>query len=102
MTFDSMIVIGQLQDLEQQIVATPQYVDSLQRAFVRGDRATILCSLLRSERHLRVMAETTACIKDQVVNADRLSGRLESLAELVLRAVRMVLGIRERGRQGPG
>src|SRR5262249_5723948 len=38
MTFDSMTVIGQLQDLEQQIAATPQYVDSLQRAFARGDR----------------------------------------------------------------
>jgi hypothetical protein len=91
MTFDSMTVIGQLQDLEQQIAATPQYVDSLQRAFARGDRADILYHLVHSEHHVRSMATTTACIRDHVVNMDGLGGMLESLAELVLRAVRMVL-----------
>ena len=91
MTFDTMAVIGQLQDLEQQIAATPRYVDSLQRAFVRGDRADILCNLVDSERHLRAMATTTASIRVQVVQVDGLDGMLESLAELVLRAVRVVL-----------
>lgn len=91
MTFDSLAVIEQLQDLEQQIAATPRYVDSLQRAFARGDRADILGNLVESERHLRAMATTTACVRDQIVDMDGLGGMLESLTELVLRAVRMVL-----------
>lgn len=91
MTFDSIAVIGQLQDLEQQIAATPQYRDSLQHAFAGGEGADILCNLVHSERHVRAMATTTACIRDQVVSMDGLDGTPESLAELVLRAVRMVL-----------
>lgn len=91
MTFDSIAVIEQLQELEQQIAATPQYVDSLQRAFACGDRADILCNLVHSERHLRTMATTTTRIRDQVVTVDGLDGTLESLGELILRAVRMVL-----------
>jgi hypothetical protein len=46
---------------------------------------------MHSERHVRAMATTTACIRDHVVNTDGLGGMPESLAELVLRAVRMVL-----------
>jgi hypothetical protein len=91
MTFDSISVIERLQDLERQIAGTPRYVDSLQRAFAQGDRADILYNLVHSERHLRAMATTTACIRDQVIEMDGLGGMVGSLAELVLRAVRMVL-----------
>lgn len=91
MTFDSVAILGQLQDLEQQIAAAPQYRDSLQRAFVRGDGADILCSLMHGERHVRAMATTTAHIKHRILTVDGLGGTLESLAELMLRAVRVVL-----------
>lgn len=63
MTFDSLAVIAQLQDLEQKIAAAPQYHDSLQHAFAHGAGADILSNLMDSERHVRAMAMTTARIK---------------------------------------
>lgn len=91
MTFDPIAILGQLQELEQQIAAAPQYRDSLQRAFGGGDGADILCNLMHGERHVRAMATATVNIKHQILTADGLGDTLESLAGLMLRAVRMVL-----------
>ena len=91
MTVNSLIVIKQLQELEQQVAQATPHAESLRDAWRRQDRQAFLCATLDAERHVCAMAQTTGCLKAQVVPADGLGDGLESLSELVLRAVRMVL-----------
>lgn len=87
MSLPSASLIQHLQDLEQQIADAPRYREALRASFDRRDRS----ALTDAKRHLRAMAVTTGHIKAQVIPADNLGVVLESLSELVLRAVRMVV-----------
>jgi hypothetical protein len=91
MTLNSPFLIRRLQELEQQIAEVPSHMGPLREAWERQDRPALLCANIDAERHIRAMAITTGHIKAQVVPADGLGDVLESLSELVLRAVRMVL-----------
>lgn len=91
MTFDSVSVLGQLQDLERQIADATKYLGALQGTHAGKDPAEIRRTVVGSERLITAMALTTSRIKTQVVDTDGLGPKVDSLAELALRAVRMVL-----------
>lgn len=91
MTFDSFYALEQLRALERYVAETPARVESLRLAYAREDRAEILCSLMDGERLLSAMAITAARLKELIVTTDGLGNSLESLSELVLRTVRMVV-----------
>jgi hypothetical protein len=91
MTFDSLYVLAQLQELERQIAETPRQIESLRLAYLREDRSEILCNLVDSQRLLSALVATTARLRTRIVATDGLGTSLEFLPELALRAVRMVL-----------
>jgi hypothetical protein len=91
MTFDSPFLIQRLRDLEQQIVDLPGHAEALGAAIDAHDCLAVIRTKIDTERHLRAMAMTTGHIKAQVLPADGLGGKVASLSELVLRAVRMVM-----------
>lgn len=91
MTFDSFYVLAQLQDLERRLAETPRQIESLRIAYRRADRPEILCNLVDSERLLSALAATTARLHARIIATDGLGASVESLPELALRAVRMVL-----------
>jgi hypothetical protein len=91
MTLNSSSLIQRLQELQQQIADATLCGASLQEAQHRQDRQAFLYASIDAERHVDRMAVTTGDIKAQVVPADDLGHEPESLSELVLRAVRIVL-----------
>lgn len=91
MTLNSSSLIQRLQELQQQIADATRCGTSLKDAWNRQDRQAFLCASIDAERHVDTMAVTAGDIKAQVVPADALGNEPESLSELVLRAVRMVL-----------
>jgi len=91
MTPNSLLLIQQLQKLQQQTEDVTRCRESMQDACHRQDHGAFLSASIDAERHVCMMAVTTGYIKAQVVPADHLGDALESLSELVLRAVRMVL-----------
>lgn len=90
MSFDSRSLLRRLQELQLQIAATPQQGESLRAALDGHDLGEAICATMDAERHVLAMAATIADILAQVVPADHL-GAVESLSELVFRAVRMVV-----------
>jgi hypothetical protein len=90
MSFDSRALLRRLQELQLQIAATPQHGESLRAALDGCDLGEAICATIDAERHVLAMAASTADIQAQVVPTDDL-GAVESLSELVLRAVRMVV-----------
>lgn len=91
MTFDSPTVVRQLQTLERQLAEVARHRDALRAAWARADRQAARHATALAERHVRAMATTTAQLKARVVSADDLGVALESLSELALRAVRLVV-----------
>jgi hypothetical protein len=90
MSFDSRSLLRRLQELQLQIAATPQHGESLRGALDGHDLGEAICATIDAERHVLAMAATIADIQAQVVPTDDL-GAVESLSELVFRAVRMVV-----------
>ena len=84
-------LIQQLQQLEQQLADVPRYRDALQKALEEPYLGTVLCARMQAEHHLFAMEVTTGQLRLQVVPADGLGDELDSLSELALRAVRMVV-----------
>jgi hypothetical protein len=90
MTFDSPIVVRQLQTLERQLAEVASHREALRAAWARADRQGARHACALAERHVRAMAITTGHLKARVVPADDLGAALESLSELALRASRLV------------
>ena len=91
MTFHAPTLIQCLRELQQQITEAPRQAESLHAALDGQDVLDALCTGMDAERHVRAMAATAADIKAQVIASDGLGAKVESLSELVLRAVRVVV-----------
>jgi hypothetical protein len=91
MAFDTPSLLRRLHELEREVAESTRQWNSLQTARRDDDRATAMRAADDAERHVRAMAVTTQRIKAQVVPADGMGDTLQSLSELVLRAVRMVV-----------
>lgn len=91
MTFNSPIVVRQLQVLERQLADVPQHHEALRAAWARCDLQGARHATAQAERHVRAMAATTGQLKAHVVPFDDLGDALESLSELALRAARRVV-----------
>ena len=91
MSFNSASLIQLLQELGQQIAAASQHRQSLASALARRDLGEVRRTKIEAECLVLGMTITTGHIKARVVPADGLGDVLESLSELVLRAVRLVL-----------
>jgi hypothetical protein len=91
MTLNSPFLIQRLQELQQNIAGAPRCVESLREALDRQELGAVFRARMDAERHLRDLEMLAGHIKAQVVPADDLGEALESLSELALRAVRMVL-----------
>jgi hypothetical protein len=91
MSSQSSSLLQHLTELQQQIEDVPQCAESLRLAMDSHDLATCLGARLDAERHLCAIAVTTAHIKARVVAADQLGAQVDSLSELVLRAVRIIV-----------
>ena len=91
MTLNSFSLIQRLQELQQEIADATRCGTLLLEARDRQDRQAFLCASVDAERHVATMAMIAGEIKVQVVPFDGLGNEPESLSELVLRAVRIVL-----------
>jgi hypothetical protein len=91
MTFDSASLLLRLLALQQQITASPRHRAALRETRRGADRFTAVCAAIDAEHYARSMVVTTERIRARVVPSDGLGDALESLSELVLRAVRMVV-----------
>jgi hypothetical protein len=91
MTFDSASALRRLQALQEQIAEAPGLGESLRAAWAGHDLQEARCVTIDARRHLSALAMTTALLKAQVLATDGLGAALESLSELALRAVRMVV-----------
>ena len=91
MTFNTSALIQQLQQLEQQLADVPRHWDALQKALAGPYLGTALIAKMQAEHHLFAMEVTTGQLRLQVVPADGLGDELDSLSELALRAVRVVV-----------
>lgn len=91
MTLNCPFLIQRLQELQQNIADAPRCVESLSKALATQEIGAVLRARVDAERHLRDLETIAGHIKAQVVPADDLGEALESLSELALRAVRMVL-----------
>lgn len=91
MTFNSPIVVRQLQTLERQLAEVPRRHEALRAAWARCDPHGARRATVQAEHHVRAMAITTRQLKVRVVPFDDLGDALESLSELALRAVRQVV-----------
>jgi hypothetical protein len=91
MTFNSPIVVRQLQTLERQLAEVPRHHEALRTAWARHDPPAARRATVRAEHHVRALAITTAELKVRVVPFDDLGDALESLSELALRAARRVV-----------
>src|SRR4051794_28908585 len=91
MTFNSPIVVRQLQALESQLADVPRHHEALRAAWARCDLPSAQLATAQAERHVRAMAITTGQLKAHVVPFDDLGDALESLSELALRGARRVV-----------
>ncbi len=91
MTFNSPIVVRQLQTLERQLAEVPRRHEALRTAWARCDPQGARRATVQAEHHVRAMAITTQQLKARVVPFDDLGDALESLSELALRATRRVV-----------
>src|SRR5436190_17657255 len=91
MTFNSPIVVRQLQTLERQLAEVPRCHNALRAAWTRCDPQGARRATVQAEHHVRAMAITTRQLKARVVPFDDLGDALESLSELALRAARRVV-----------
>ncbi len=91
MTFNSSIVVRQLQALEHQLAEVPRHHEALRTAWARRDPQAARRATAEAEHHVRAMAITTEQLKAHVVPFDDLGDTLESLSELALRAARRVV-----------
>lgn len=91
MMVDSSSLLQRLQELQQLIADAIRCGELLNDALKRRDYETFFCMSLDAERHVEAMAVITGDIRGQVVPADGLGDALDSLSELVLRAVWIVV-----------
>ncbi len=91
MTFNSPIVVHQLQTLERQLAEVPRHHEALRAARAQGDPQGTRRATAQAEHHVLAMAITTRQLKARVVPFDGLGDALESLSELALRAARQVV-----------
>jgi hypothetical protein len=91
MTFNSPIVVRQLQTLERQLADAARRHEVRRTAWARCDPQGAHRATVQAEHHVRAMAITTRQLKARVVPFDDLGDALESLSELALRAARRVV-----------
>ncbi len=105
MTFNSAAVLRQLLELQQQIIDTPRFTDSLHMCEERANDSipntervphlisatTQIAAVLNAERHVRAMAVSTGRLREYVVSIDGLGDEIQSLSELMLRAARLIV-----------
>jgi len=91
MTIDSASLLRRLQALRQQLTASPRHRIALRENNGSVDRSAPPYSAADAEHYARSMVVTAERIRARVVPSDGLGDALESLSELVLRAVRMVV-----------
>jgi hypothetical protein len=91
MTLDTPSLLRRLQALQHQIAEAPRHGASLRAARNRGDRSPARRSENDAGRYVSAMVLTAQRITAQVVPADGLGAAPESLSELVLRGVRLVV-----------
>ena len=80
-----------LQELATQITEAPALLNEIRAAAHQPDLERLKQAKLRGHRHITAIAMTTRRIRDGVIGVDDLGSSLESLSELALRAVRLVV-----------
>jgi hypothetical protein len=80
-----------LQELAAQIAEAPGIHTALRTAMGQPDIGCLVKAKMDGHRHIQAMALTTQRLRIGVVGVDGLGSSLESLSELVLRAVRLVV-----------
>lgn len=91
MAFDTSEMLRRLHELQRQTARARRQDEILQAAQYGATEAAALSAALDAACHARAMLITTQHIRAQVAPFDGLGNTVESLSELVLRAVRMVL-----------
>lgn len=105
MTFDSAAVLRQLLELQQQIIETSGFTESLQECEERtaganpraepGIEVTSanmrIAAVLNAERHMTAVAANTQRLREQVMPSDGLGDDLQSLSELMFRTARIIV-----------
>jgi hypothetical protein len=87
----SSTLIRHLQQLAQQVTATPRHADALFAAFQGQSVAHAFVTHLDADHHVSAMAATVSDIKALVVPHDGLGAVVESISELALRAQRTIV-----------
>ena len=90
MMFRSELVVGALQGLEQQIVTFRRHATELATAVEGGDFALALRATEDARRQFETITTATMSLMEQVVPADGFGNTMDSLGELVVRAVQLV------------
>jgi hypothetical protein len=90
MMLRSEIVVGALQGLEQQIATFRRHAGELATAVEGGDFALALRATEAACHQFETITTTTMSLMEQVVPVDRLGHTMDSLGELVVRAVQLV------------
>jgi hypothetical protein len=91
MTFKSGCAIAALQSLERYTSSLRDCAEALSEASGKGDLATAIAATRGTRDALNAIATTTIRLKRQIVPADGLGEDLESLGELMIRSIRIVL-----------
>jgi hypothetical protein len=90
-SFATLSLTRNLQQLAAQIAALPAIHAALRSAMGEPDIGRFVQAKLDADRHIEAMAMTTHRLRVGVVGIDDLGPSLESLSELTLRAVRLVV-----------
>jgi hypothetical protein len=87
----SEVVVRTLQELELQVAAFRDRAAALAKAFSRGDIPMVVRGTGEAGRGLDSIAASMMSLKREVLPQDGLGDTMDSLAELVTRAVRLVV-----------
>ena len=93
MRFQSEVVVRALQELEVQVAEFRAHTAALANAWSRGDIPLVVRATGDARRVFETTATAMMGLKNEVIPADGLGSAMGSLAELVLRAVRMVVAV---------
>lgn len=91
MAFDTSDMLRRLHELQRHTARVLRHGDMVEAASYGADQDQAVRAAVDANCHARAMLVATQHIKAQVVPFDGLGNTLESLSELVLRAVRMVM-----------
>jgi hypothetical protein len=90
-SLNTLSLTRNLQELATQIAEAPALLDEVRAAVHQPDVERLTEAKLRGHRHITAIAMTTRRIRDGVIGVDDLGSSPESLSELALRAVRLVV-----------